>query len=405
MISYQKLNQQPIRIVSSAIRHVHDDLKIELENKEIVLLDQGNGTTAKPLKGTIKFTPDKSMNVRSISLLFYGKMRVSWIEGTSHNRHHYKQEKQLIQHKWHFVPHDDQTTCKKVYTFSPGVHSFDFELQLPVNLPQSLETEGGQISYRLRAVVERTGFQHKIVKKEDIQIIRCMLPSELELERTLEIHNTWAELMRYDIQLPSKVYSCGSSVPVNFQIAPLTSNFKVRYVSGTLKEFCTYTTDECSKEDVRIIQQLKIDNPFANMVVWSKDLELDIPSLRSRHILCDADSDLIRIRHKLEFIIALHTLNGQFSELRCSVPVIIVCSTCHNAERSSLPTYAQSSNSALCMATPVDNSDSSWWNGINLSRVPSYKTVATSHIDTSTLQSLPDYDQLSISSRSSQNVV
>jgi hypothetical protein len=53
-----------------------------LESQEILLLDQGaSGTTGKPLKGTIKLIPDKPMNVRSITLLFYGKMKVSWIEG------------------------------------------------------------------------------------------------------------------------------------------------------------------------------------------------------------------------------------------------------------------------------------------------------------------------------------
>lgn len=89
MISYQRLNQQPIRMVSNALSHMHDDLKIEVENKEILILDQSSGTTGKPLKGTIKLLPDKPMNVRSITLLFYGKMNVSWVEGnniTSYNQ-------------------------------------------------------------------------------------------------------------------------------------------------------------------------------------------------------------------------------------------------------------------------------------------------------------------------------
>ena len=94
-------------------------------------------------------------------------------------------------------------------------------MTLPGDLPQSLESEGGQVVYRFKATVERTAFVHNIVKKQPIQIIRCMLPSEYELTQTLEIHNTWAEKMMYDIVLPSKVYARVQYIPITFHITPI----------------------------------------------------------------------------------------------------------------------------------------------------------------------------------------
>lgn len=344
-----------------------------------------------------------------------------------------------MEHKWQFIPLLDQSH-KKTCALGVGEHKFDFELYLPGDLPQSLEAEGGQVIYRLKAVVERTAFLQNIVKKETIQIIRCMLPSEFEMIQTLEIHNTWAEKMMYDINLPSKVYACNQPIPITFHITPIAANLRVRSLTGTLKEYCTYTANECSKTDTRIVRQKKVENPFADSplrtqfnrnenIVWTKDIELTIPPMHTQLVFCDADNDMIRIRHKLKFIISLSNADGHLSELRCSVPVMIISSISHQNEmNTTLPAYDQFWQTTLCLeggvngntaieARPITmpteqqriqqvqqqchpsiplsspTANPLWWNGEDLSRVPSYRTAAQqANVPMST--SLPTYEQL-----------
>lgn len=324
-----------------------------------------------------------------------------------------------------------------------GEHKWDFELLLPGDLPQSLEAEGGQVVYRLKATVERTAFLQNIVKKKTFRIIRCMLPTEFDLVQTLEIHNTWAEKMMYDIVMPTKVYARGNLIPITFHITPIAERLRIRTIAVTLKEYCTYTANDCSKTDTRIIKSQRDEDPFpirlddpVDIISWTKCITLDIPPMSSLMVFCDADNEMIRIRHKLKFVMCLINADGHLSELRCSVPVIIISSFSEQIEINNLPAYEQAWRSTLCLESdPITprsetlltpslchsspmfvntpnisrhNSDELplesptgeplWWNGSNLSRVPSYRTAAQQEpVALST--SLPSYDQLASSPR------
>ncbi|KAI9265951.1 hypothetical protein BY458DRAFT_437922 [Sporodiniella umbellata] len=377
------------------------DLKIQVSSADIILFGHSSESSGKLLQGSVVLNLLEPMKVRSITLNFLGKMKVSWSEGIGHHQHYHKQERDIIEKKWQFVPILDQSH-KKAFTLGPGEHKWDFELMLPGDLPQSLEAEGGQVVYRLKAVVERTAFMHNIVKKQPIEIVRCLLPSESELTQTLEIHNTWTEKMMYDIVLPSKVYARGHSIPITFHITPIASRLRVRSLTSSLKEYCTYTTSESTKTDTRIVTTLRQEQPFSevqeqSLVGWTRQILLDIPPLSSHLAFCDADNEMIRIRHKLKFIICLVNADGHLSELRCSVPVIIISSIAQQSEYN-LPAYNQTWRSVLCVnPQDVPESNDEWWEGQDLSRVPSYQTAAQQDpVPLST--SLPSYDQLLVGS-------
>ncbi|EIE76017.1 hypothetical protein RO3G_00721 [Rhizopus delemar RA 99-880] len=382
------------------------DLKIELSSTDVILYGHSSESSGKLLQGSVILSLSEPMKVRSITLNFLGKIKVAWSEGIGHHQHYHKQEKEIMEKKWQFVPILDQAH-KKAFTLGPGEHKWDFELMLPGDLPQSLEAEGGQVVYRLKAVVERTAFMHNIIKKQPVEIIRCMLPSESELIQTLEIHNTWTEKMMYDIVLPSKVYARGHTIPITFHITPIATRLRVRSLMGSLKEYCTYTTSESSKTDTRIVKSLKQEHPFDDVeqdtVCWTKMIELDIPPMSSHMAFCDAENDMIRIRHKLKFVICLVNADGHLSELRCSVPIVIISSVVAQQTELTLPAYDQTWQSVLCV-NPQDVpqqqqqvNDEEWWQGQDLSRVPSYQTAAQ-QAPVALSTSLPSYDQLIVGS-------
>lgn len=65
----------------SAIRHKTSELQIDLENEEIILLGHSSESAGKLLRGTVTLHLTEPMKIKSVTLLFVGKMKVSWSEG------------------------------------------------------------------------------------------------------------------------------------------------------------------------------------------------------------------------------------------------------------------------------------------------------------------------------------
>ncbi|CAO3585266.1 unnamed protein product [Absidia cylindrospora] len=315
------------------------ELRIDLEDEPILLMGTPEESAGKMLRGVLHLNTTEPIKVKAISLRFVGKMKVSWSEGVGHHQHYYKQERNIMEHSWQFIPMATSTQ-KKTYSLAAGEHSFNFELLLPGDLPQSLDTEGGQVLYRLKAMVERPAFVHNIIKKRYVKVVRSMLPSEFELVQSMEIHNTWVDKMMYDIVMPSKMYALGETITMTFHISPIAPELKVRSICASLKEYCSYTIKDNSKMDARIIHFEKLLDPFCHSAgQWSRDVTLDVPAT-SPLIFCDTDNEMIKIRHKMKFVISLINADGHLSELRCSVPVVVVDSVADQQENM-LPAYDQ----------------------------------------------------------------
>lgn len=335
------------------------ELKINVLSDEVVLLGHADEAAGKLLQGSLVLNIAEPIKVKSISMSFIGKMKVSWAEGVGPHQHYHKQERTILSHDWEFVrpqlrsTHSSSsqvvnatpTSHKKSTLLSAGKHKWDFELLLPGNLPQTLDSDVGSVSYRLKATVERSAFIQNTIKKKEIKVIRCVLPSQYELVQSLEIHNTWAQKMVYDISVPSKLYAFNDTIPISFKILPIASHLKVHAIMASIKEYCTYTANDHKKTDTRIVRLIRLDNPFSEAVstsasppTWDRVLDLTVPA-KSPIIFADADNDMIRIRHRLKFVITLANADGHISELRCAVQIIVVESFAVTEELTTLPTY------------------------------------------------------------------
>ncbi|KAI8360865.1 hypothetical protein EDC96DRAFT_512810 [Choanephora cucurbitarum] len=321
------------------------DLKINVVTDEIVLYGLAENAPAKVLRGSLVVTLSEPIKVKSVVLSFIGKMTVAWSEalGVGHHQQIHKQERNIITHFWDFV----KNKKKSLVVLEAGQHKWSFELPLPGNLPQSLESDAGSVSYRLKATIERPAFIQNIIKKKVIRIQRCVIPSQFELVQSLEIRSTLADKIVYDISAPSKIYAFGDKIPVTFKIEPLASTLKVHAIRASLKEYCSYRANDRSKTDTRTICRVSLDNPFApssSAVVekaghtWKRVIELPVPP-QSPMVFADTESDLIRIRHRLKFIISLVNAAGQVSELRSAVQVTMLESFAVTEELTCLPAY------------------------------------------------------------------
>ncbi|KAI8337586.1 hypothetical protein BC941DRAFT_375344 [Chlamydoabsidia padenii] len=328
------------------------DLKITCNSNEIYFFGQPEESAGKLLQGTVSLSLTEAIKVKRLTLDFKGKMKVQWTDGPQHTQ---KQERSIIQHEWTLLAAQSN---KRLHLIPAGQHSWDFNLTLPGDLPPSLQAEMGKVCYQLTATLERSGgflLHNTVQRKQPIRVVRSVLPSEFELIQSLEIHNTWSEKMVYDISLPSKLYAHNATIPVSFSILPIANKLRVHAIMATLKECCTYQTNDKRKTDSRIIKVSRLDHPFSTAVVnhdgvtptaWTRVLDVKVPA-QVPMVFCDATSAMIKIRHKLKFVISIVNADGHWSELRATLPIVIMDSfgptiSAASAEANTLPTYDES---------------------------------------------------------------
>lgn len=86
----------------------------------------------------------------------------------------------MYEHSWSFLPAGHSKT------FGIGNYEYPFDVQLPGNIPETVEgVEGGQVSYRLKAVVERPGFAQNLVKRRILRVLRAISPDAVEMSQTM----------------------------------------------------------------------------------------------------------------------------------------------------------------------------------------------------------------------------
>ncbi|KAI9275774.1 hypothetical protein BDA99DRAFT_457465 [Phascolomyces articulosus] len=369
---------------------------INLETDHVILHGTEDESAGVILRGSVVLDCHEHTKVKSIVLKFQGRSKVSWTEGHGSHQRHYKEERTIIEHEWSFMPHK-----RKAYHLSEGIYKWDFELPLPGDLPSTIRHDLGQVYYRLKAVAERPAFSMNYTAKRNVLLSRLMLPSSLELNQSVVISNEWTDKLSYNISVPRKVFSCGSPIPIFFDLIPIANELTVRSISCSLKEYITLSTQEHSKSEGRVVHHTH-DHHFSNASDrWTTTEVLTVPSEQA--IQSDLHSDLIKIKHKLKFTVSLMNADGHISELRAAIPIIIA-SVAPEEEANELPAYEDAWKSMpydpVLIASLIASEDPlPWWQGVDLSRVPSYSTACASRRLYSFSGSLPAYDTLVLPSR------
>ncbi|KAF7728656.1 hypothetical protein EC973_005693 [Apophysomyces ossiformis] len=413
-------------IIAHPMQFVHGcEFKINLETEHIILHGSVDESAGVILRGSVSLDCHETTKVRSVTLRFFAKAKVGWTEGSGSHQHHYKEERTILQHEWHFMP-----PTRKAYQLAEGQYKWDFELPLPGDLPESVDHPLGQVYYRLKAVAERPTFSMNYSDKRTVRVSRMMLPSSLDLTQTVMISNVWTDKLSYDISVPSKVFNLGSIIPVTYTLIPIAPDLRVRAVACSLKEYTTLSAEEHSKTESRVIKFAREDQFTASNGPWSKTELIHVPEAEARQILTDSMCDLIKVKHKIKFTVSLVNADGHISELRAAIPVIIAAVS-PEEDVNALPAYEDAWKSlpydpsmvsaliaagglppSVALAIPNEaasrartavaeeaeeyDDTPSPWQGVDLSRVPSYTTAIRSGRLYSFSGSLPAYDSVAV---------
>ncbi|CAO3595408.1 unnamed protein product [Absidia cylindrospora] len=406
------------------------------------------------LRGFVILDCHEATKMRAITLKLEGKIKVNWLEGVGVYQQTYKEDQTIIEHEWSFLPYTGKT-----YHLSEHHYRWDFELPLPGDLPETLQHESCQVYYRLKAVADRPTFAMNYTDTRSIKVSRLMLPTCLELLQSISISNVWTDKFIYDINMPSKYYTMGQILPVAFDFTPITSGLKILAITCVLKEYLTLSAQGFTKARISKTQRNEHVQVSTQQVgqTYHKTETMEIPDEESRLLMMDTTNDFFKVKHKLKIIVSLKNADGHVSELRLAIPIVIATIS-PEEDANALPTYENAwrtapydpatvsqmiSSGALppSLAVSIPNAAASMvresflngnneheqgannrtqrkhplsspvtegsehtatpspWQGVDLSRVPSYTTAIRSGRLYSVSSTLPTYESISIPGR------
>lgn len=258
----------------------------------------------------------------------------------------FREEKSVLNHKWTFLPKKS-----KLHVLKAGNYTYDFELALSGDLPESTYVANFYtVQYQLKATIERSTFSPNMTMRKCIHVSRQLLPLTPEFLEPVSISNQWADKLDYEITLPTKIYTHGDHIPISIRITPLTNSLRVRHLSCTLKEYMICRAHLSSsflnvrpRAQGRVLFSSRDDrfgrsNHSANsnhFVEWAKTQTIQLPT-SPQALQCDVQNELIRIRHKIKFVLSLINADGHISELRASLPIVICA-----VNNTGLPAYEE----------------------------------------------------------------
>ncbi|KAL1412376.1 hypothetical protein Q8F55_000121 [Vanrija albida] len=231
----------------------HQPLEIVLDSDNLVLRGQGGDLNPAYLSGHLSLWLNESTNVKDITMTLTGKAKVHYTEASTHNYTH-----PIVHHEWSFL---EATAGKKgkAHTLKAGHHSFPFSFTLDGNLPASFTTftGDGDVSYKLRATVVRSGLAFNLSTARTFDLTRSFTHEALEFNQTLEIENTWPGKIMYSITIPFKAYAAGDDIPVLVKFMPLAKGVRVLSVNSVIKEYSLVQTRTSSHSDTRVAVGVK----------------------------------------------------------------------------------------------------------------------------------------------------
>ncbi|CAG8637936.1 7515_t:CDS:2, partial [Paraglomus brasilianum] len=327
------------------------------------------------LRGDLIIHLQKPTKVKCIELKFMGREKIGFSEGTCPIRNGtIREEREVISHTWTFldpVPTKLTASATRFHLLRKsnpksiqsrllpaGKHTYPFELLLPGDLPETIQTEHVNVEYTLEGKLMTNGiFPRRKIKKR-IEIVRT-IPDHLNsqgIATAREITDSFA----YEISLPKLAYPIAQTVPLDVKVSPLSKHFILHGIKVEVHEKCVYhikgrdfstsrivVSEALPTFDKTILSEDSIDNFF-----YERTLPLTLPKCSS-HIHPSCDTSVLTITHQMKvvFIVSTPILAAHKMQIKVNLNVKLLSCKCTDDHDIALPNYEE--DSCYCPRDPV----------------------------------------------------
>ncbi|KAF7309483.1 Arrestin-C domain-containing protein [Mycena indigotica] len=364
-----------------------DSQRMEIAVDHDFLFLRGTGSDSEPalLQGNVVLELREPTTVRSITLQFRGKAYVAQPpqQDSLSSGGNPTSTYVVCKHNWSFL----EGAKKNSYTLKAGRHLFPFKLQLGGSLPSSLVTDamgGASVSYKLRAVAQRTGLSHNIQAVAPIYLIRSLAPTALEYQQTRDIEYTWMNKLLFYIAIPHVAWAAGDELVALLKITPLVKGVGVLSITTTLRETtklhgrqgshtrkvatvvheilggtAVQVVEHEDRKDSRFSLASRVPTPSSQPVAGPSRLGDTTPSPPNEPSQGEDDvvttlklpipsqctpshsQDPVNVSYVVHWSVLVTNADGHISELFCSLPITILDSYLLNESRSHTTTARQ----------------------------------------------------------------
>ncbi|KAL7040027.1 hypothetical protein ACKWTF_000224 [Chironomus riparius] len=213
------------------------------------------------LKGTVTLTLEENKKFRGLYIKIFGRAKVHWAEndgkrtGGGHVISSIFTSKKVVHESVEILLDSTTYFFGELYgqdiQINQGIHQYNFECQLPDNLPYTLDMKYGSVAYYTESVLENSFGPYKTVRKT-FTIVRfddLNLFPELRKVRNIERVVTFGfALWKSKPLVMNAIISCtgfavGQNVPVTIEYKN-NSNVEILRSKVTLLRRVTYTSHD-----------------------------------------------------------------------------------------------------------------------------------------------------------------
>ncbi|KAG0031126.1 hypothetical protein BGZ81_001729 [Podila clonocystis] len=272
------------------------------------------GTQGPLINGKLVVNHREDITLKGLTLTFTAKISCNWSEKRGNSTTFYSAKKPLMEKTWVFLERADN----KVHMLRANqTYTYDFQLALPVNLPNSLSMGTGKIEYKFSANGKRSTFSLDLERERIIEIYQSLPPQHSHCLYPIQQTADWEQAMNYLIQIPKRAFHHGSALPITVRMHPLAGSvarWHVKDMSMKVKEYFWFISPgKGMRHEKRTILESKQGSgswPIQTGPV-ERTLSLTIPAT---NIMTTVDTDVIKCTHKLKLMFHID-VNGSTRKL------------------------------------------------------------------------------------------
>ncbi|KAG0053801.1 hypothetical protein BGZ89_002815, partial [Linnemannia elongata] len=280
------------------------------------------GTQGPILNGKLIISNREDVTLKSLTLTFKAKISCSWSETKGNKTHYYNAKKPLLEKQWVFL---EGSQGKLHMLRANQTYTYDFQLALPVNLPNSLAMSSGKIEYMFSANGKRSTFQLDLNKERLVEIYQSLPPSHPHCVYPIQQTADFEHALNYLVQLPHKAFHHGSTIPVTIRLNPLPGSgarWHVTEVSMKVKEYFWFIVPgKAMRHEKRSLVDTKLGSGSWPLQTGplERTMSIKIPAF---NIMSTIDTELVKCTHKLKMVIHIN-INGNNKKLPADFDIYI----------------------------------------------------------------------------------
>ncbi|KAJ2457283.1 hypothetical protein GGF42_002773 [Coemansia sp. RSA 2424] len=328
-------------------------LEIILDQPELLVRGTTDEATPAVLSGRLVVRLPESIRVRSLKLVFTGRIDTYFNQNAIGATATTKDEhREFITHEWQFLE-----SQKHSLAWGPETKVFPFDLVIPGDNPETVVTTLSKVRYSLHAILERTSFHINLAASTDVLVKRGPMPGApwaLALMESIEAAGDWAQQLDYRVSVPTRSLKDGELFHTRFELDPRIKGMKLMAVGVLIKEYVRYysSTGEALHRFARVVARnenfisptgacttapRKADECLDLVDATSVQIPLAVPAAYTG-IQYDVLSELIEIRHRIKFLIKIRDASMLIHSVFIAVPVTIMPVTARD-DSNILPQY------------------------------------------------------------------